>query len=45
MSVGNGLKDFDPAGKGGFYVTTDGAQAERWARMRTDWNMSITLIM
>lgn len=41
-SFGNGLKDFDPAGKGGFYVTTDRAQAERWARMRTDRNMSIT---
>lgn len=42
-SFGNGLKDFDPAGKGGFYViTTDRAQAERWAQMRTDRNMSIT---
>ena len=41
-SFGNGLKNFDPAGKGGFYVTTDRAQAERWAQMRTDRNMSIT---
>ena len=41
-SFGQGNKDFDPADKGGFYVTTDRAQAEKWAQMRTDRNMSIT---
>ena len=33
-SKGRGGLDFDPAGKGGFYVTTDKAQAVEWAAMR-----------
>nr|WP_263406732.1 DUF3990 domain-containing protein [Affinibrenneria salicis] len=33
-SFGLGSKDFDPAGKSGFYVTTDKAQALEWAQMR-----------